>query len=199
MKDYIEVNNKITRSNIECFDDSADKKAMRDRCSEEFELFSKYVDKEKNILDIGCRNGAWMEYLIEQEYEYPVGIDTTPEVIQLCKDKGLIVFEHDAHDLSAFYEGEYDAVSIIHTLEHCPNPSKVINEIHRILDTDGILFVEVPIQKQEAPELWGHFHCFTSEDEVIKLISSKFSILEIQRMTSPSKKPWFRLIAKKEK
>jgi len=198
MEYYIEVNNKITLSNIECFDDPANKKAMHDRCSEEFKMFSKYVDKEMIILDIGCRNGAWMEYLIKQGYDHLVGIDTTTEVVKLCCDKGLTVFEHDAHNLSAFYEFDYDAISIIHTLEHCPNPEKVLDEIYRLLKPGGIIFIEVPIQEYEDPKLWGHYHCFNSEKDLMMMVSENFELLETDKMDPPSKKPWFRLIGIKE-
>ena len=43
-----------------------------------------------------------------------------------------------------FRDGEFDVVTMIHVLEHLPNPRQVIREIFRVLKEDGVLLVVVP-------------------------------------------------------
>ena len=68
------------------------------------------------------------------------------------------------------------------------------------MKNNGICFVEVPIQPVEAAELWGHYHCFTSDMQVVDLfVSNGFEFLEEEKMNPPSKKPWYRCVFKKGK
>ena len=48
-------------------------------------------------------------------------------------------------DIEKIYlKKKYDIVFLLHTLEHLPNPLKVINKIEKILKKEGVLFLEVP-------------------------------------------------------
>jgi len=198
--DYITVNKKITRGNIEEFrKDPNSATATMERHDEEYGLLKKYLKEGDWILDIGTRAGFWMDLLSSKGYNV-IGTDISEEAVQECINVGLDVVCVDAHDMSGeFGKNYFDAVTLIHTLEHCPYPDKVLNECYRVLKHGGILFVEVPIQVDESPELWGHYHCFENEDELLKLmiVGNGFTILEIQRMDPPSKKPWFRVVGRK--
>jgi SAM-dependent methyltransferase len=41
-------------------------------------------------------------------------------------------------------DGSVDCAMATEVLEHCPYPEKTLTEIHRVLKTDGILFITVP-------------------------------------------------------
>ncbi len=49
----------------------------------------------------------------------------------------------DAHDLP-FQDGSFDAVVCQAVLEHVLDPSRVVDEIHRVLAADGLVYSEVP-------------------------------------------------------
>lgn len=201
MERYIEVNNRITKESLR--DRKANPSvvdAHMQRHREEFQLFQKYIRKDSVILDVGCKDGLWLEVLRNNGFENLVATDTCDEAISEARSKGFAVNKMDAQDMSKFLPEYFDAVSILHTLEHVPEPKKVVAEIYRLLKNDGICFVEVPTQPVEPPEDWGHFHCFTREEEVTEIFeNSGFQLLEIQRMDPPSKKPWHRYIFKKLK
>lgn len=49
----------------------------------------------------------------------------------------------DAHALP-FRDGAYDLVISTQTLEHCRDPGRVVEEVHRVLSPEGTLIVSVP-------------------------------------------------------
>ena len=58
------------------------------------------------------------------------------------------------------------------------------------------LFVEVPIQQYEDPELWGHYHTFSSHQKV-KDFFKDFSVIKEDWQKTASKKPWYRILFQK--
>ncbi|MFX1237527.1 MAG: class I SAM-dependent methyltransferase, partial [Promethearchaeota archaeon] len=125
------------------------------------------------------------------------GVDFCDEVVKICNDKGYKTYKEDIQETS-FESDSFDFIYIVHTLEHVPNPEKVVEECRRLLNENGYVFVEVPIQSQiDDPSLWGHFHPFTSKDEVKKLFKD-FDVLKEDWQKTKSKSPWFRLLVRKK-
>lgn len=194
----IKVNNEITNKNMKELRESEDyKKATINRCLDEFEFIRKYIKKDNVILDIGVRDGSWLDVLKSNGYENLSGMDINEESIKECIEKGYNCILEDARYIKN-EEEIYDLITILHTLEHLENPQLAIDNIYKILKKNGMVFVEVPLQKWEDPELWGQFNCFANENEVFNLFDSKkFRLIKIDKMDPPSKKPWFRCLFQK--
>lgn len=197
--DHIEINKKITKQNIEDHkrSDKLDSVIMN-RCEEEYEFLKPYLNEGDWILDVGVRYGHMIELLQSKGYNV-IGTDISPEAVQMCWENEFDVVESDVHNMKGlFIDNYFDAVMLIHVLEHCIDPNLVLSEVYRVIKPDGIIFVEVPIQVDESPELWGHYHCFGSEEEVIKIVEERFTVIDKQSMSPPSLKPWFRCVGRKE-
>jgi SAM-dependent methyltransferase len=53
----------------------------------------------------------------------------------------------DAHDIP-FADGTFDAVIAQAVLEHVADPYRCVDEIHRVLKTDGVIYAETPFMQQ---------------------------------------------------
>lgn len=95
-------------------------------------------EQKKNLLEIGAGTGK--DSLFFQQNGLTVtGIDLSPEMINLCRQKGLDAQVMDMTDLQ-FPEESFDAVYSINSLLHIPKPELpvVLKNIRRILKPDGL-------------------------------------------------------------
>jgi SAM-dependent methyltransferase len=79
----------------------------------------------------------------------------------------------DAHDLP-FTDGSFDGVIIQAVLEHVVDPYRCVEEIHRVLTVDGLVYVETPFMQQVHLGRYdftrfthlGHRRLFRTFDEI---------------------------------
>jgi ubiquinone/menaquinone biosynthesis C-methylase UbiE len=171
--------------------------AMLNRNTQALEMFIPWV--KGKILDIGCREGILLGMLQDTGYKELYGIDISEFAINFLKSNLLEedtvqAQVADAHELP--YEDEFfDTVFALHSVEHCKDTFKAIEEIYRVLKKGGHALIEIPLQKKEpVPTKWGHWHCFESEEEIINHF---FRFKKVQ-MFKKDKKPWRRFVFKKE-
>jgi 2-polyprenyl-3-methyl-5-hydroxy-6-metoxy-1,4-benzoquinol methylase len=139
--------------------------------------FSEMVDKDKRILEIGCGNGYFLEYLRAYGYTNVVGIDI---ITQAIADSGnrcnYLLYRMDGHQM-AFDSEYFDVVVLAHVMEHSPLPHVMIREISRVLKKGGLIFIEVPIEKQ-LDDTSAHFSHWVTKEDFIKFISTEFDIIK---------------------
>jgi ubiquinone/menaquinone biosynthesis C-methylase UbiE len=72
-----------------------------------------------------------------------IGSDINPHTIKYCNDRGL-----DARLMSSgslpFTDQQFDSVLLDNVIEHIEDPTFLLDEIFRVLKSDGILLVGVP-------------------------------------------------------
>ncbi len=100
--------------------------------------------KEGKVLDLGCGNGRFSEFLKEADY---TGVDNSPELIKEAKEKypHLKFLEADAFNLP-FSENSFDFVFSIAVLHHIPSKElriKFLKEAKRVLKKEGKLIITV--------------------------------------------------------
>lgn len=60
----------------------------------------------------------------------------------------------DISDMDSFKNNFFDIIICSHVLEHIPDDIKAINEMHRVLKKDGLLFISVPIDGDQT-KVWS--------------------------------------------
>lgn len=157
------------------------------------------INRKWDILDIGCRDGMWLDILKSNNYKKLQGMDVSEKALDMARKKGHNVLNGDAHELP-FPDESFNFVSIIHTLEHCPDVEKVMREIYRVLKPNGRILVVVPLQKKEkVPTVWAHYHCFSKTREVSNLlIRNGFKKIKIQSKQRPHNRFLFKKVEKNE-
>lgn len=99
----------------------------------------------KNILDVGCASG-WFLSKIKEKYPKSKcsGVDVYKKSIEYGKKlyTSLDLQYADAHRLP-FPDKSYDVIICTEVLEHVVEPKKVLEEIRRVLASDGIAIIEM--------------------------------------------------------
>ena len=99
-------------------------------------------------LDVGCGNGAFTVGL-GNKFNRVVGIDVeSNRLIDFSRNRRayrVLVCQMSAEEMG-FADETFDLISAIEVLEHIPNLSKAIFEIHRVLKSGGYFCITCPNQ-----------------------------------------------------
>ena len=99
----------------------------------EFKIIADLLEENTRILDVGCDDGALMEFLKKNKNVDIRGIEISKKKVQVCISKGLTVLEGNAEfDLKQFPENSFDYVVLGQTLQAFVNPEIVIKELLRV-------------------------------------------------------------------
>ena len=104
---------------------------------------SPFFSKGK-ALEIGCFEGESSQ-LLENYFDDLTVLEAAENLIEVAKNKvsASTQFIHSTIE-TADLEPVYDAIFLVHTLEHLDNPVKALARIRRWLSPTGRLFVVVP-------------------------------------------------------
>ena len=109
------------------------------------EEFSKFVSREKVVLDVGCGYGRTLNELYNLGYENLIGIDFSEKMIERGKRQypylDLRVKDEEILDIE---DKSIDCVILFAVLTCIINDDeqrKLINEIYRVLKPGGILYI----------------------------------------------------------
>ena len=109
------------------------------------EYFSKYVNKDSAIVDVGCGYGRVLSILSDEGYENLKGYDFSPLMIERGKRSfPQICFETMEEGMIPQADESADAVILFAVLTCIVSDEKqeeLIAEIYRILKPSGILYV----------------------------------------------------------
>ena len=106
-------------------------------------LFKKYLNPGDKILEGGCGNGAWVQYLNDQGYEC-VGTDINEVILDVAKKENLNVIKDDILNMS-FADDTFHAYLSLGVIEHWEDgPQKAIAEAYRVIKPGGYFLVSTP-------------------------------------------------------
>ena len=102
------------------------------------------------ILDVGCGWGGISAALKRKRPDLKIfGCDINHEIAEYFKNEpqrsGIRFFAADAQNLP-FTDQEFAAVITLDVLEHLKNPKKALLEVNRVLKSDGIFHLVVPLE-----------------------------------------------------
>ena len=99
----------------------------------EYKIIADMIKENTRVLDVGCNDGALMEFLKKDKNVDIRGIEISKEKVQTCISKGLTAIEGDAEfDLKQFPNKSFDYVVLGQTLQAFINPEIVIKELLRV-------------------------------------------------------------------
>ena len=85
------------------------------------------------ILDVGCGDGALLEYLVRTKHVDGRGIELSQQNVNACVARGLSVMQGDADtDLVEYPSGAFDAVIQSNTIQATERPRAVLEHLLRI-------------------------------------------------------------------
>jgi 2-polyprenyl-3-methyl-5-hydroxy-6-metoxy-1,4-benzoquinol methylase len=139
------------------------------------------------LLDIGCATGSLLNYFKQRGWEV-CGVE-------ICKEQAEYALEH--HDIAVstlpleennFPENYFSVVTASHLIEHLNSPSLLVNEVFRILKTNGHFIVITPNLSGFQAKLFGpkwrsaifdHLYLFSVKTLSKLLVKTGFSIEKV--------------------
>lgn len=108
------------------------------------ELFSSWIGLDKDILDLGCRDGTLTRHLAEGNRV--VGVDIDREALAVARDThGIEVRWANLNAALPFSAESFHVVVLAETLEHLPYPAITLGEVRRVLRPSGRFIGNVPL------------------------------------------------------
>jgi SAM-dependent methyltransferase len=145
----------------------------------------KQVGIKRDILDLGCGRGEWLELLREQAIEAR-GIDTNRVLIEQAHGLGLEVIQQDAlSHLRGLPDASLSAITGFQFIEHLrfEDLLKILAEILRVLKPDGLVIFETPNPKNLVVGACNFYsdptHARPLFPETIQFILSKLGFTDV--------------------
>ena len=151
-----------------------------------------FLNPQDRILDYGCGQGAYVEYLIKSGFD-AYGVDIFEYPLWQERSKSLGISGNDIFQVinvtgNGLYQNKpYDVVYSFEVLEHCPDPQSVLKNIHDL--TKRLYICSVPdcgyskiYQGSFGFHHWtdtSHVNYFSRESIASLLQSSGFNVLAV--------------------
>ena len=99
----------------------------------EFKVIADLLPNNMRVLDVGCGDGALMDFLVKEKNIEVRGLELNQNNVQECIYKGLPVIQGNAEtELYQFPKQSFDYVVLSQTLQAFYQPDKVLRELLRI-------------------------------------------------------------------
>ena len=105
-------------------------------------LVASMIEPGTRLLDVGCGDGALLEYLVKQLSCDGRGMEISQAGVNACVARGLPVVQGDAdRHLIDYPDDNFDYVILSQTLQAVSRPREVLRQMMRIADTAIISIV----------------------------------------------------------
>lgn len=116
------------------------------------------ISKQGNLLDVGCGNGTFLSAFYQH---FPLWSLSGFEPNESTKKSIEMISPQ-----TRFYSGsldvineKFDIITMIHSLEHIPDPAQVLSKLKNMLNSNGILLIVVPNYLKNPFDLIIADHC----------------------------------------
>ena len=142
-------------------------------------FFKKYTSTNNRIIEIGAGTGNVSRNLMNHGYKPAVG-ELYLSGLHYAKSYGIDeCYQFNLYDIP--FENEFDTAGLFDVLEHLSDPVKALNNIHNMLNENGLLFVTVPAHMwlwNIDDRLAGHKTRYTKKTIAKTIEKGGFEIIE---------------------
>jgi len=136
------------------------------------------IGKQKTVLDIGCGNGNFLNYLQKFGDAEIFGTELEGQSAQRAQNLSKLHLKIGKLEELDFQSDFFDFISLIHVFEHLETPNKTLSIIDKILKPTGYLLIVIPnidsIQSRIFKSHWLHLdpprHLFFLKPKDLKKI-----------------------------
>jgi ubiquinone/menaquinone biosynthesis C-methylase UbiE len=106
-------------------------------------FLSKHLSPGARLLDMGCAAGSFVKAAGEYGFD-AWGCEWSENAVSYGRSHyDLEIVQGQAEKIPADNES-CAAVTMLHLIEHLPDPLQALKEVHRVLHPSGLLFIETP-------------------------------------------------------
>lgn len=140
-----------------------------------------YIPPEGKLLDIGCGNGAFLRTFGSV---YPNWSMTGLELND--RNRSVVEAIPGVERLHVgpieSLSGQFNLITLIHALEHIPNPARFLSSLREKLLPGGILLIEVPNLNTSPFDILIADHCshFTADTLVKVIEQTPFTVIHLE-------------------
>jgi 2-polyprenyl-3-methyl-5-hydroxy-6-metoxy-1,4-benzoquinol methylase len=148
----------------------------------------KFVPQKGRLLEIGCAMGTLLNEIRKRGWNV-TGIEPEEWTCELArKNYGLHVINSTFQE-AGIEDSYFDAVLMLHVIEHLPNPAKGLLQIARMIRPDGYLIIETPrydtlwfrlLKGRERSIIPGHLYYFTRQTIQAIARKSGFEVVKLE-------------------
>lgn len=141
------------------------------------------LDKNTDLLDIGCGFGTFIREVKKQGYNSVKGIDISEQAIEFALKQNFDVQKISIKEFAEQAEKKFDFITMSHVLEHI-NKEEIINTLNlireKLLKENGKLCLMVPNAQSNTDSYWAyedftHTTLFTSGSLLYVLKAAGFT------------------------
>ncbi|HEY9867352.1 MAG TPA: methyltransferase domain-containing protein [Candidatus Obscuribacterales bacterium] len=156
------------------------------RKQQAYDLVDRFHLKGKDVLEVGCGDGHFMELLAEAG-AISFGIEPSERSTELGRQQGLRI-QQGYMGKNAQIEGyPFDGFVTMHVLEHAPDPNDFLQGVYENLTPNGVGLIEVPSFEQTLEHqrvydfITDHLSYFSIKTLRFVLEKNDFKVLDLQR------------------
>ena len=101
------------------------------------------VRKISRFLEVGCGEGICLRQAVRRGWE-GFGEDVSPDLAAIAKRIPNVDIFVGTLESAKYPDNYFDVVYLDSVIEHVPQPTMLIREIHRILRPDGLVYIVCP-------------------------------------------------------
>jgi methionine biosynthesis protein MetW len=106
---------------------------MSTKIRADFSAIANWVQPETSLLDLGCGDGEFLEFIRAQKNVQTYGVEISDLSVLACVEKGLDVIQQDLESGLALFENQsFDMVVLSQTLQTIHETESILNEIVRV-------------------------------------------------------------------
>ena len=114
------------------------------------EVIKNWIDKESEVLDLGCGDGEIMNILSKEWGSTVLGVEINQDDINKCIQSGLNVIHQNIDEgLGNFSNNSFDIVIMSQTIQVLKEPKKALQEVTRIGNESIVTIPNLVIGLQE--------------------------------------------------
>lgn len=115
---------------------------MNSVANEYLDILVRYIDPVgTRLIDIGANYGALVQAASSRGF-VASGMEKNRLLVEDGKRRGLDLFDEDLKTRASVVKPK--AITMMHVLEHVPDPRRFVRDVHEALDERGIFLIEVP-------------------------------------------------------
>lgn len=135
----------------------------RDRIFRKEAAFIKARKRGGRILDIGCAGGYFLGTYFDNPSWDKRGVDLSRLAAVRASERGISVQVGEL-DSANFETASFDVVTILDTFYYFPDPRRELGIVKRILKSDGLLLLEIPLAESRFRRTTGWIGHITEGD-----------------------------------